>query len=102
MRKLLTLLATVLFILNSFSQVPEKMSYQAVIRNGNNDLVKNSNVGIRVQILQNSEFGAAAYVEVHTASTNENGLVTIEIGGGTILTGTFTDINWFAGPYFLK
>lgn len=85
-----------------FAQSPEKMSYQAVVRNSGGVLLVNQNVGIRVQILQGSEFGAAVFVERHTTATNVNGLVTLEIGGGTPVLGTLAGINWSAGPYFLK
>jgi len=84
------------------AQSPEKMSYQAVIRNSAGSLVSNSNVGVRIQLLQGSESGAAVYGETHSVTTNENGLATVEIGGGTVVTGAITDIDWSAGPYFLK
>jgi hypothetical protein len=42
------------------------------------------------------------FSEYHTPVTNTNGLVTLEIGGGTILTGNFATINWVNGPYFIK
>ena len=80
------------------------MSYQAVIRNGSNGLVTSSPVGMRVSILQGSPTGTLVYQEIYNPNpqTNANGLVAIEIGGGTPLTGTFTTIDWSAGPYFIK
>ncbi len=83
-------------------QSPEKMSYQAVIRNTDGVLLTNQNVGIRIQILQSSEFGAALYLETHTRPTNANGLVTLEIGEGSVVLGSLSGINWSDGPYFLK
>ena len=102
MKRIISSLSFLLLATYLFAQAPEKLSYQAVIRNANGDLVKNSNVGIRIQILQSSEFGAAVYVETQQATTNENGLTTIEIGGGTVVTGGFDSINWSAGPYYIK
>ncbi len=102
MKKLFTLLIVFAFIIGAFSQAPEKMSYQAVIRNSNGELVKNSNIGMQISILQGSETGTAVYVETHASLTNVNGLVTIEIGGGTPVTGTFAGIDWSTGVYFLK
>jgi len=101
MKRFFTLLAPLSMAAVMFSQSPEKLSYQAVIRNEEGELINNSEVGIRIQILQDSEFGAAVYVETHTFTTNENGLATIEIGGGTSVTGTFAGIDWSAGPNFL-
>lgn len=87
---------------NVFSQAPQKMSYQAVIRNNSNVLVTSSPIGMKISILQGSSSGTAVYVETQTAKTNVNGLVSIEIGSGTVVTGTFAGINWGAGPYFVK
>jgi hypothetical protein len=78
------------------------MSYQAVIRNTTNALVVNANVGVKISILQTTATGTVVFSEYHTPITNANGLVTLEIGGGTILTGNFTTINWVNGPYFIK
>lgn len=85
----------------AFSQVPQKFTYQAVVRNGS-DLLVSGTVGVRVSILQGDALGDAVYVETHTATTNANGLLTIEIGGGTVEQGSFSDIDWGNGPYFLK
>ena len=86
----------------TFSQAPEKMSYQSVIRRTNNDLVVNQNVRVKISILQGTISGAAVYVEDHTTSTNSNGLVSLSIGGGNVISGTFSAINWEIGPYFVK
>jgi len=78
------------------------MSYQAVIRNSSNALVTNSAVGMRISILQTSATGTAVYVETQTPTTNANGLASVEIGGGTVVSGNFTTIAWANGPYFVK
>jgi hypothetical protein len=87
---------------SSFAQAPEKMSYQAVIRNSSNQLVTDHAIRMKISILQGSVSGTAVYAETQATSTNANGLVTIEIGGGTIITGSFSEIDWAAGPYFIK
>ena len=103
MKKILTtFIITVLCALTLFAQAPEKFSYQAVVRNASNALVTNAPVGVRVSILQGSASGNAVYVETHTASTNANGLLTMEIGGGTVQQGSFAGIDWANGPFFLK
>lgn len=78
------------------------MSYQAVIRNSSGGLVTSHPVGIRISILQGTATGTAVYVETHTPTTNANGLAIIEIGGGSIVSGTFSGINWASNNYFLK
>jgi uncharacterized protein (TIGR02145 family) len=90
------------FFTFTYGQAPSKMSYQAVIRNSSNTLVSNQPVGMRISILQGSASGTAVYVETQTPTTSDNGLVSIEIGGGTVVSGTFATINWANGPYFIK
>jgi hypothetical protein len=102
MKKTYTLFLMLFFGLYLHAQVPQKMSYQSVIRNNLNNLVSNANVGIKVSILQGSASGTSVYTETHATSTNVNGLITIEIGGGNIIAGTFGSINWGSGLYFLK
>jgi len=86
-----------------FAQAPNKMSYQAVIRNSNGNLVVNSPVSIKVSIVQGSATGTSVYEEFHSAiNTNTNGLLNLEIGTGTNLTGNFSTINWANGPFFIR
>ncbi len=98
---LLTLLlsSTTMFV---FAQAPQKMTYQAVIRDASDALVTNSPIGVQISILQTSATGIAVYIERHTPTTNTNGLVTLEIGTGTIVSGNFSAIDWSQGPYFIK
>ena len=101
MKKLYSLIATIILISSVFSQSPEKMSYQAVIRNSSNNLVTNVNVGMKISILQGSAEGAVVYAETHSPETNANGLVSIEIGTGST-SDDFSTIDWSNGPYFIK
>jgi hypothetical protein len=87
---------------NLNAQAPQKMNYQAVIRNSSNTLVSSAPVGMKISVLQSSISGLPVYVETHTAVTNINALVSVEIGAGTVLSGSFASINWAAVPYFLK
>jgi hypothetical protein len=96
-------IALLLFITSTlFAQAPNKMTYQAVIRNGSNVLVSNSPIGMRVSILQGSPTGSSVFTETHTTTSNLNGLVSIIIGTGSLVSGSFSAINWQSGPYFIK
>jgi hypothetical protein len=88
-------------ILTSLAQSPQKMSYQAVVRNNSEQLVTNQMVGMRISILQGSDSGTAVYTETQTPTTNANGLVTFEIGTGTT-SDNFSAIDWANGPYYIK
>ena len=98
----LLLVMMVLCAASLFAQAPEKFSYQAVVRNANNQLVTNSNVGVRVSVLQGTSTGMTVYVETHNTITNANGLMTIEVGEGIPEIGAFANIDWGNGPFFLK
>ncbi|MFN6039026.1 MAG: DUF1566 domain-containing protein [Bacteroidota bacterium] len=102
MKKLLTSFLALILVLSIQAQAPQKMSFQAVVRNSNNQVVSNAPVGMRISVLQGSASGTATYVETHNVSTNANGLATLEIGSGSVVSGTFSGINWANGPYFLK
>lgn len=102
MKKIITICAVLLMTASVFAQSPEKMSYQAVVRDGSNNLVTSSAVGMQLSILQGSASGTAVYVETQTPTSNANGLVSVEIGSGTVVSGTFATIDWSNGPYFIK
>ena len=102
MKKLYTLLTAVILTASAFAQAPEKMSYQAVVRDASNALVTSQGVGMQLSILQGSVSGTAVYVEKQTPTTNINGLVSLEIGSGIVVSGDFSTIDWANGPYYLK
>ena len=84
------------------AQAPQKMSFQAVIRNASNAVVSRSNVGIRISVLQGTSTGTIVYAETQNTTTNFNGLISLQIGTGTIVSGNFSLIDWANGPYFIK
>lgn len=98
MKKLLSLSILLFVIEILYSQVPQKMSYQAIIRDNTNTLIANHAVGMKISILQGSPTGSPVYVEIQTPNTNSNGLISIEIGGQP----GFDLIDWADGPYFIK
>jgi len=98
LKSILVLSTFTLSLLPTLGQVPQKMSYQAVVRNSSDALVTNTQVGIQISILQGSETGTPVYTETQTPTTNANGLVSIEIGGGA----GFDEIDWSSGPYFIE
>ena len=104
MKKIYSIAIAILLTASVWSQAPQKMSYQAVIRNTNNTLVTSKVIGMRISILKGSSVGTEVYAETQTSTiaTNANGLVSLEIGKGTVVTGTFVGIKWSEGPYFIK
>ena len=102
MKRVFPILFAVLLTATLWGQSPQRMSYQAVIRNAENQLIKNQEIGMQISILQGSASGASVYIETQTPTTNANGLVSIEIGAGTVVNGNFSVINWANGPYFIE
>ena len=102
MKKIITLASALLLTASTWAQAPEKMSYQAVVRDASNLLVADHAVGMKISILKGSTTGTAVYVETQNILSNDNGLVSLEIGAGTAVTGTFNTIDWSTGPYFIK
>ncbi|BAP31131.1 collagen triple helix repeat [Chryseobacterium sp. StRB126] len=101
MKKLSILVASLASAL-MFSQVQDAMSYQAIIRNSSNQLVSNQNVGMKFSILKGSITGTVVYSETQSQTTNINGLVTAKIGAGTLVSGSYSTIDWGSDIYFMK
>ncbi|MDP4812107.1 MAG: hypothetical protein NWR65_13280, partial [Saprospiraceae bacterium] len=102
MKKGLFLLLSMTLSYLSMAQVPNSFSYQMVIRNGNNELVANTTVGIRIGLLGGNAADTVWYEEEHKVKTNLNGLAYITIGKGNILKGGISTIDWTRGPFFIK
>ncbi len=101
MNRLYPLLAALLLTVSALAQAPQKMSYQAVVRDAANALMINQKVGIKISLLQRITSSDAVYAETQTPTTNDNGLFSIEIGAGMLFSGSWTDIDWSEGPYFI-
>ncbi|HOZ75860.1 MAG TPA: hypothetical protein PLS51_13205 [Flavobacterium sp.] len=101
MKKTLFLLV-LLISATAFCQVPQGISYQAIAANGSGNPIVNSNVGVRLSILDNSASGSTLYIETQTKTTNAQGLFNLVIGQGTVTAGTFAGINWGTNLKFLK
>lgn len=93
------ILTVLLYSVCLFSQAPQKMTYQAVIRDADNQLVT-TQIRMQISILKGATNGDVVYNEVLTPIPNINGLITIEIGEGD--PDSFEIIDWSDGPYFIK
>ena len=121
MKRIVLILTFLAIVIATLAQAPQKVSYQAVIRNSSGNLVTNRQVSLRISILKAVPMGSinnpintragiiappavnkvAVYTETHTATTNANGLVSIRIGDGTT-TDSFSAVDWSAGTYYIK
>lgn len=102
MKKLSFILTLLVLTLNQISgQMPQKFNYQALIKDNTDKPLIEKSVSLRFSILHKTATGTVKYSEIHSTTTDKNGMVNIMIGTG-IPTGSFSSINWSDGPYFLK
>lgn len=72
------------------TQVPQAFKYQAVVRDAAGQVLANQNVALKINVIADGTI----YAETHQVTTNAFGLVNLEIGRGTVLSGDFSTIDW--------
>jgi hypothetical protein len=107
MKKTLLTLLSVLFCAITFAQsVPQGINYQAVARDANGDVLMNQALTIQFSVISDITTSAVSWQETHTVSTNDYGLYTAIIGGGTATnvgsSASFDVIDWGASNHLLK
>lgn len=65
-------------------------SYQTVVVDNNGDLVVDADITANVLVT----YTGGSYNETHAVTSSPNGMVILPIGGGTVVSGTFGDIDW--------
>lgn len=73
-----------------FAQTNDRISYQAVVRDANNNLVVNKTLTVNVTVSD----GITVYTETHTVTSNVNGLISLMLGDGTSASGNWNAIKW--------
>ena len=100
------LFSILLFIIpwnHILAQPPEAIKYQMVVRDNSDNLLTNQNISLRLTILKGGVQGSTVYCETHAISTNQFGLVNLNIGTGTVVgNGNFSLIDWGSDSFFLK
>jgi len=107
MKKTLLTLLSVLFCAITFAQsVPQGINYQAVARDGSGDVLMNQALLIQFSVISDITTSAISWQETHTVNTNDYGLYTAIIGGGTATSvgssASFDVIDWGASNHLLK
>jgi len=103
MKKILSIIViSLVFSISLVAQTPQSFNYQAVARDNSGNILANKNIAIKISILDGSISGTTQYVETQNPQTNQFGLFTLEIGKGTVTSGTFANITWANGPKFVK
>ncbi len=102
MKKLLFTTVFLAFTLLINAQAPNRFQYQTVVRNNLGQPITNQTVSFRLNIHKGSAAGAVSYSETHSANTNDFGLVNLQVGGGTVVSGTMASIDWGNDEYHLE
>ena len=102
MKKIFSFVILNCFVIVAFAQAPQGFNYQAVARNSSGIALVSQPIGLQISLLQGTASGTIVYTETHAVTSNNLGLVNLVVGNGTVVTGTFTTINWAAGPYFIE
>jgi hypothetical protein len=101
MKKIL-LFSILLQSIVALSQVPQGINYQVTARNTAGQAIVNQSVNFKFSLIQTQITNSPVYSETFTATTDDLGHVSLVIGQGTVILGTFSSVNWASGPYFLK
>ena len=88
-------------VVSVIAQSPQAFNYQAIARNGSGNPLSNQQIAARFTLKVGSMTGTIVYQERDTATTNQFGLFTAEIGRGTPLSGTFAGVNWASGVIYM-
>ncbi|MFH2143779.1 MAG: collagen-like protein, partial [Bacteroidota bacterium] len=102
MKKLLLSFEFILITLCLLSQSPQSFKYQAVVRDATGLVITDQNVSIRISLLEGSVSGTVVYQEEHSVTSNDFGLVNLEIGNGNVVSGDFSLVPWGSDSYFIK
>jgi hypothetical protein len=98
--------STLLFLLLSLSALAQNggINFQGMARTAAGEPLANQKISLRLSVLLNSESGTVEYSETKEATTSGQGIFSVVVGDGSILTktGNFSDINWKNSPKFLK
>ncbi len=101
--KKITLSILIIFLgFSILAQAPQAFQYQAIVRDTEGNVLPNQDVSFRIALLRDSINGYSSYKESHYVTTNQFGLVTLEIGNGIDKTGELENILWGTRPFFLK
>jgi hypothetical protein len=102
MKRLFLVVIVISIIATINAQAPAGFNYQAVARNAQGQLITNTQVNFQIAILKGSIAGTSVFTETFSPTTNNFGLVNLNIGNGALVSGSFSDIDWGADTYFIK
>jgi hypothetical protein len=101
MKNYLSIVILLFLGLSLNAQAPQGFNYQATVRNSAGELIIKSNVYFKFNVIQGSQTAVPVFTETHYVPTDDLGQVNLVIGQGTPSTGTFSELDWSLGSYYL-
>ena len=95
-------MSLLIFPMLGISQAPQRINFQSVLRNTTGEVISNSSVSLRISILRGTTTGTLVYSETHAKMTDAGGLMSLQIGNGTLPSTDFTTIDWGGSAHFIK
>lgn len=80
----------------------QAIQYQAIVRNVDGAPLTNQSLQFKLSIHSDSISGPAVYSESQDAISGELGWVSMDVGLGSVLVGSWNEIQWNVGVYYLK
>ena len=80
----------------------EAFNYQGLAIDMNGDALSNETIGLQFSIIAADPNNVPTYVESQTTNTTSIGHFAANIGLGTEVSGSFENVNWASGSFFLK
>jgi len=91
----------IFFPIFAIAQAPQKINFQSILRNSLGEVVGNKSVSLKISILSDSINGSSVYSETHDKTTDASGLISLQIGNGTVISGIFANIDWGGASHFI-
>ena len=82
--------------------VPEGLNYQAIARDEDGNILSDTRIGIRIELLSGEQGDEIEYRELHHVRTDANGQFSLVIGRGAQELGEFKSINWSEGNKWMQ
>ena len=97
-KNILKSLVILLFVMTASAQ--QGINYKAMIKEANGDAIANTAVTVQFTILENGT--TDVFKESHNPTTDASGIIIVNIGEGTLISGDFDTIDWGSNAHFLN
>lgn len=102
MKKLFTLIFLFFSFISVWSQTPQGISFQSIARNATGIPITNRSLQVKFSVLDSVATGNIIYAETHNTITSNLGLFSLQVGLGSPIASSFSNINWGKNSKFLK